>query len=50
MLVLELCKKIGIENFKDLMRFKAENCPLNNDLASALLDYLNSLGKGFKVK
>lgn len=50
MLIIELCKKIGIESFKDLMRFKAENCLLNEDLVLALTNYLNSLGKDFKVK
>lgn len=50
MTIIELCKKIGIDNFKDLMRFKAENCPLNSSLVSALINYLNSLGKDFKVK
>lgn len=50
MTIIELCKKIGIDNFKDLIRFKAENCPLNQNLQVALINYLKSLGKGFRVK
>ena len=50
MSIIELCLELGIENFKDLMRFKAENNGLGKDLLTCLKLYKESLGSEFRVK
>ena len=48
--VLELCKKIGIEDFWGLERFKKENCSHGENLLIALKMYLVNLGQGWCIK
>ena len=48
--VIKLCLELGIEDFKDLARFKAENQGIGEDLVSCLKRYRESLGSDFRVK
>lgn len=48
--IISLCLELGIENFRDLARFKAENQGLGEDLVSCLKRYRESLGSDFRVK
>ena len=48
--VIKLCLELGIEDFKDLARFKAENQGVGEDLISCLKRYRESLGSDFKAE
>ena len=48
--IISLCLELGIENFRDLARFKAENQGVDEDLVSCLKRYRESLGSDFRVK
>lgn len=48
--ILKLCKEIGIETAKDLIRFKAENQGIGDDLLTALKSYRKGLGEDFRIK
>ena len=43
--ITELCKKIGIDTFWELARFKKENCADGQNLKTALENYLADLGE-----
>lgn len=48
--VIKLCKIIGIDNYRDLLRFKKENMQPNETLKDCMVRYLIDLGIDFKIK
>ena len=46
----ESMKKIGLETFEDLKRFKQEEQGVNETLEDALFRYLMELGTDFEIR
>ena len=50
MTLLAIAKEIGIENGKDLQRFKKEEVKEGESLVDAIIRYRDELGKDFKIE